>query len=191
MQTGADIGAFAVGEGGVWVIQPKQGTVTFVDAKTDKAGSPIRVPGDLDQIAAGGAVWVSRTDSTTIAVIDPASKKVDASAVRLGKKAGGLTVRDQVLYVGTRNDISRVDTVSGVVGKAFPDPPGASGAAVGAGSLWRSFPIERTVDRTDLKSGKRIGEPIKVPLRPDSVAFGLGKLWAVDSKAGRMVAIEP
>jgi hypothetical protein len=192
VQTGADIGGFAVGEGGVWVIQPKQGTVTFVDAKTDKAGSPIRVPGDLDQLAAGGgAVWVSRTDSTTIAVIDPRSKKVDDDAVRLGKKTGGLFVRDQVLYVGTRNDVSRVDTVSGVVGKAFTDPPGASGAAVGAGSLWRSFPIERTVDRTDLKSGKRIGAPIKVPIRPDSLAFGLGKLWAVDSKAGRMVAIEP
>jgi len=192
IETGADIGAFAVGEGGVWVTQPERGTVTFVDAGTDKAGSPIRVPGDLDQIAAGGgAVWASRTDSTTIAVIDPATKKVDPDAVRLGKKTGAMKVEDQVLYVGTRNDVSRVDTVSGVVGKAFPDPPGAAGAAVGDGSLWRSFPIERTVDRTDLKSGKRVGEPIKVPVRPDTVVFGLGKVWAVDSKAGKMVAIDP
>ncbi len=111
--------------------------------------------------------------------------------IRLGKQLGSMLVSDQVLYVGTRKDITPIDTSSGVIGKPFPDPPGAAGAAVGADSLWRSFPIERTVDRTNLETRKPIGKPIKIPIRPDSVFYGLGKVWAIDLKAGKMIAIEP
>lgn len=114
---------------------------------------------------------MGRTDSNTIAVIEPETSMV---------------LQDQVLYVGTRKDITQIDTGSSVVGKAIPDPLRAAGAAVGAGSplalLTRS---KRTVDRTALKkTGKPSANRSISPSTPTRSSSDW-TVWAIDLEGRR------
>ena len=67
-----------VGEGGVWTLNQKDGSVTRIDPKTNKVVATIEVgvPGRGGDISAGeGSVWVTAFDFP-VSRIDPATNKV-------------------------------------------------------------------------------------------------------------------
>jgi DNA-binding beta-propeller fold protein YncE len=82
----------AAGEGGIWVLNQGDSTVSRVDAATGREVARIPLGGGsaLGDIAAGaGHVWV-RTEQLLLAVIDPKTNRVVA---RYGPPAGSGAVR--------------------------------------------------------------------------------------------------
>ena len=52
--------AVAVGEGSVWVVNAKDGTVSRIDPRTNDVAAPIRVGGSPRDVAVGsGRIWVA------------------------------------------------------------------------------------------------------------------------------------
>jgi YVTN family beta-propeller protein len=99
----------AVGEGGVWVLNQFDGTVSRVDPRTNTVTATITVSdaavegGDI--AAGGGSVWARVSDSL-VARIDPRTNKVVA---RYGPSAGSGSVAadDKAVWVSA-HDINAI-----------------------------------------------------------------------------------
>src|SRR5262249_62033737 len=94
----------AVGEGGVWVLNQTDGSVSRIDPQTNKVVATIDagVPGFGGDIAAGeGGVWV-RATKTRLLMIDPKTNQVvkrfgppqGSGAVRAGNGAVWVSAHD-------------------------------------------------------------------------------------------------
>jgi 40-residue YVTN family beta-propeller repeat len=98
----------AVGEGGVWVLNQADGTVSRIDPQTNQVAATIEVgvPGFGGDIAAGeGAVWV-RANKFLLSKIDPKSNQV---VKRFGPAQGSGAVRagDGKVWVSA-HDVNKV-----------------------------------------------------------------------------------
>ncbi|MGH2577383.1 MAG: hypothetical protein ACRDG9_06495, partial [Actinomycetota bacterium] len=98
-----EVGALAVGEGGVWVVNLGHGTVTRIDPETDEVADVITMPPLPYEVAAGdssflpeditvgfGRVWVS-TARGSVASIDPGPGEASVVTSDLSAILGGVT----------------------------------------------------------------------------------------------------
>ncbi|MGA2927152.1 MAG: protein kinase [Solirubrobacteraceae bacterium] len=106
--------AIAVGQGGVWVANNTDGTVSRIDPGTGKvAGNPIAVGNSPDAIAVGqGGVWVANNSDGTVSRIDPGTGKVAGNAIAVGNSPDAIAVAQGAVWVANANDntVSRIDT---------------------------------------------------------------------------------
>jgi hypothetical protein len=87
----------AAGEGALWILDSRAGTVSSLEPGSDEPGAPIVVGDDTTAIAAGlGAVWVSGLDGV-IRRIDLTSRAVTRieigaplAAVAVDEEGGGV-----------------------------------------------------------------------------------------------------
>ena len=108
-KTGAGARFFAVGEGGVWVQNNVDGTVTRVDPKTDKVVATIPVDGGFirggDLATGGGYVW-ARVSSTLVAQVDPATNTAVIS-YGPGAGSGSVAADDELVWI-TAHDVDAI-----------------------------------------------------------------------------------
>ena len=99
----------------VWVADDLTGTITPVGMETLQPGTPIAMPGDIDDLEAGaGAVWSLDTDAGVVTPIDPDTGAL-GSPVRVGVQPTDLASGLGALWVTNNGDgtISKVDQVTG------------------------------------------------------------------------------
>jgi DNA-binding SARP family transcriptional activator len=170
--------AVAVGEGGVWVANADNRTVSRIDPKTRKVVDIIGIGSDVDDVAVGvGSVWVAGGTDGTVSRIDPKVDKVVAS-VRVGlgpvfwiaSGAGGV-------WAISGQSLVRINPETGRVAATFPLFTQPTGLTAGLGAVWVT-----TQDGSLLAISRR-GD-IKPMPRPFSAsvlapAVGAGAIWVI------------
>ena len=108
MKVGSAPRFLAVGEGGVWVLNATDGTVSHVDPATNTVKATISVGGEVpggDIAVGGGSVWV-RGGPYILTRIDPLT---DTVTQRYGPPAGsGSVAADDDAVWATAHDVATI-----------------------------------------------------------------------------------
>jgi streptogramin lyase/tRNA A-37 threonylcarbamoyl transferase component Bud32 len=194
----------AVGEGTVWVINQRDGTVSEIDGRSNAVRRTVRLTGNVPEVglttiaADGAAAWVAaRVGSrTSLMRIDEQTGefpveipvgKVDPIALAVGEGHVWLLAKD----LGG-NLVVKIDTeAEEVVGRArVAVGEFVTEIAVGEGSIWfTDWQREETLSRLDPKTMKVTG---RVDVSgDDALAVGAGGVWLADIEAGTLTRVDP
>jgi YVTN family beta-propeller protein len=170
----------AVGDGSIWTVGGRFGTVLRIDPRTMKILSRIDVGIKPATIAVGeGAVWaggsrnvVVRIDSRMNAVAGEWRMPIGPLAIAAG---GGA-----VWVTAAREDVvARIDpateTVTTIRVGDFP-----TAVAIGHGSIWVANAGDGTVSRINPNT-RRIEATIRLGASPEAIAVGEGVVWVAAS----------
>jgi branched-chain amino acid transport system substrate-binding protein len=145
-----------VGEGGVWVLNNEERTVSRIDPETGEVTKTFRTRGVPSELAVGaGALWVGTAGGVEL---DPGSNAT-VRVSRLDPDSGRVT---------------RTVRLRGDEGVFFP-VAGAPRIAVGAGAVWAANP-DGSVSRIDAETG-RIVATIEVDGSAWTIAAGDEGVW--------------
>jgi len=188
--------AVAVGQGGVWVANSNDNTVTRIDPSSGRVvGNPVPVGKDPYALAIGaGAVWVANNNDDTVTRIDPSSGRVVGNPIPVGVGPQGIAVGPGGVWVANSGDgtVSRIDPSSGtVIGGPITVGKLPEGIADGAGGVWVACFGPNTVTRIDPGSGAVIGSPISAGLGAYGIAVGGGGVWVANDADNTVTRIDP
>ena len=206
VKVGAGAGVPAVAEGAVWVPNTRAGTLTRVDAHTNKVVSTItlgtgpRSQGYLDAaVAAGDSIWVARDAAGEVDRIDPRSDRI---AARIGVEArpGGLTEGGGYVWAFhfEGDAVTRIDETTGA--KVVFTVPGAlgTGIAYAEGAAWLLTEKPSQLIKLDPETGAVLARVAVNPPGPAKhgivdtwwVAAGGGSLWVVNANYDRVTRVD-
>jgi DNA-binding SARP family transcriptional activator/streptogramin lyase len=191
--------AVAYGEGGVWVANGDDGTVSRIEPASRKVVSVIRVGADVRDLATGfGAVWVAGGNTGTLSRIDPASNQVAAS-LRLnvpGEDGAGpiswvAAGAGAVWATRGEDSLIRLDPITNQVVSKL-QIPAPNGLAAGLGAAWlvtKTGQLLKVVPQEFESSITTI-----VPLYYDALAptIGAGSVWVIVQRGtGEIWRVDP
>ena len=185
-------GGIATGEGSVWVMTDRAGTLTRIDPDTNKAVAEISVPPGSFAVAFGdGAVWVTSTEKSVLTRVNARTNIVEQT-VPVGPRPRFLAVGEGSVWTINQGDgsISRVDIKTNkVVATIEAGIPGNGGEiAVGDGSVWVTS-FEYPITRIDVATNKVVqqfhGDG------GDAIRFGLGSVWLSNLRAANVWRLDP
>ena len=191
--------AIAYGEGGVWVANGDDGTVSRIDPASRKVVSVIRVGADVRDLATGfGAVWVAGGDTGTLTRIDPSSNQTAAS-LRLnvpGEDGAGpiswvAAGAGAVWATRGEDTLIRVDPITNQVVSKL-QIPAPNGLAAGLGAAWLVTKKGHLLKVVPKKFESSI--TMIVPLYFDALAptIGAGSVWViVQRNTGEIWRVDP
>lgn len=165
--------AVAVGDGGVWVANYADGTITRIDPRTARvSGRAISVGAAPLAIATDrSGVWVA-TGAGRVLHIDPQTRRVVGPPIDV-KDPAGIAVGDGTVWVTSRtsNAIIRINsTTARVSGAPIMVGSAPTDIAVDGDNTWVANSGDGTVSRIDAPSGRVKGPAIAVahqrPLTP-------------------------
>jgi DNA-binding beta-propeller fold protein YncE len=184
----------AAGEGGIWVGDARDGTVTRIDPSTRRAVRTIGIDAPAIDMATGlGSVWVATGSFGTILRIDPQiNRKVDGFELAPGDAivptASAVAAAGRHVWVGAFSGLVRIDPRSGAIAQHVDLGAPALRIAIGSGYLWATL-ITQRVKRVIEPSGKPAGEFYAgKPLLP--IALGTSTVWVADLAAGGLWEID-
>jgi ABC-type branched-subunit amino acid transport system substrate-binding protein len=193
----------AVGEGGVWMLDAEDETVSRLDPDTGKVLDGFDTPSNPTELAAGaGAVWVGNTSefgaTDRVSRVDPESTAITRT-VRLPAPPGppattfsagfpGIAVGAGAVWASNPDGtVSRIDPGTGRIVATIEVE--AKTIAVGDGGVWL-VADDNTVTRIDPRTN-RVADRIEVGSNLlTAVAVGAGAVWAT-SEEGLLWRIEP
>jgi YVTN family beta-propeller protein len=132
-----DVTVVAVGESRVWAAN-QEGRVARIDPSTNLVARTSVVTNSADDIAAGqGAVWVMNSDDDSVARVDPATVRVTATPVRVGRTPKAVAAGGGAVWVMSERDgtVTRIDPATFDV-KTLDVGGTPQDLAVGAGGVW-------------------------------------------------------
>jgi streptogramin lyase len=129
----------AADEDGVWVIDKVSGALTAFDPETGDVTASTTLPGNLDQVAAGGgSVWILDATVGTVTVVDTDTLEVRGT-VRVGDDEKRLVVGADAAWLadGNANSVTRIDALTRDV-TTFPmrGPVGDVAVEADPGAVW-------------------------------------------------------
>jgi hypothetical protein len=118
--------------------------------------------------------------------------------VRVGRRPNVVRVVGDTVFVGSFRN-ARMNLVSAKSGKVRSYAPrvgvGVNDASVAGNSIWLAVARENQLVRLNAKTGRPIGDPIKVPFSPGAVAATRTAVWAAlvpgDGAPDKLVKIDP
>ena len=173
----------AGGEGGIWVGDTRDGTVTRVDPKTREVVKTIGIGAPVVDLATGGGgVWAATGGFGEVIRIDP---EVGAVAFRapLGApndpivpQVTSVGVGDGRVWVGAFKGLARIDPSSGAVLDTVDlGGAGALQVAAGGGAVWATT-LDSRAKRVEPTSGRETTE-FYAGGWVDPVSLGGGGVW--------------
>jgi DNA-binding SARP family transcriptional activator len=157
--------AIAAGEGGIWVGDARDGTVTRVDPEKRKVVKTIGIGAPVVDLATGlGGVWAATGGFGEVVRIDPDVGAV-AQRIPLGDPADpvvpsvpSVAVGDGRVWAGAPEGLARIDPRSGEVADTV-DLEGAQALqiAAGGGAVWVTT-IANRAERVEARSGRTTAE---------------------------------
>jgi DNA-binding beta-propeller fold protein YncE/predicted Ser/Thr protein kinase len=182
----------AVGPRTVWVTSAEDGTLSGIDADTQRVVSRLRVGKGVTGVTIGaGSVWTSNPGAGEVLRIDPARGVV--ARVHLGGSPGAIVSGGGRIWVADERGagVTAIDARSARVVRRGLKPHAAPlRLAVGAGALWVSSASTGTVRRIDLGT-LAVGAPILAGRGPAGVTVGHGLVWVANSRASTVTRIDP
>jgi YVTN family beta-propeller protein len=182
--------AIAVGEGGVWVANADDGTVSRIDPDTREVVKTIGIGSPASDIAAGGgSVWVANGSEGTVSRIDPRTNSVvetlDLSGPDELAPAGAYSVAvgDGAVWVGSgQRKLFRIDPATSEVVASVRVGQTPADVAVGEGAVWVARLGGRTL-RIEPGTNAVTGTVAAVS-SPLSIAAGAGSVWVGEPAGG-------
>jgi YVTN family beta-propeller protein len=193
LKVGSDPLAIDVGEGGIWVANSGDDTITRIDPATGRSDQPIRVgdrPAGVQ--AAAGSVWVTNSGSGTVSRLDPGTGR-SRGEIPVGLRPAAIRVGLGFAWVANVDGgtVARIAPSRGSAGvqliRVGSQP---SGVAIGHNSVWVANSGDGTVSRI-ARTGEVVGDPIAVGNRPRGVAAGSEFVWVANALDGSVSRIEP
>jgi YVTN family beta-propeller protein len=196
---GARPEAIAFGEGGVWVSNLDDETVSHVDPET-RSVHAIKIPDAVSGLAAGlDAVWaVSDVPAESFDVLSRINPRFDRVTKTIRVRAdpvladpATVAVGRDAVWVGTDwGLLKRVDPSGSVIATV---DPGTSPTAIaeGAGAVWVGDPRAKNVARVDSATNLASISPIPVGNGPRAVAVGADAIWVALRDDDAVVRIDP
>ena len=193
--------AVAVGEGGVWVANADDGTVSRIDPETLKVAKTIGIGSPASDIAVGsGSVWVANGSEGTVTRIDSRTNVVlsttDLSGTDELTPAGAYSVAVGYggVWVGSgQGKVIRLDPATGDFVTSVPIGQTPTDVATGEGAVWVTTLEGRTIriePRTNAVTAAAFAPSFPFPL---SIAAGGGAVWVGQpgERAGTVWRIDP
>jgi YVTN family beta-propeller protein len=195
---GIDPESIAVGEGGVWVANVEDETVSRIDP-ADPSARPRTIPvGDYpsDLAVGAGSVWAALGALAELVRINPGQNTAASPTPALGEGVACGNPRASVTlgggflwFVCESADLGRVDVSSGKAVRIgleaglLTSPtsllPEFADVAFGLGSLWIVNRAGNAVIELDPASSQELG-PIMAGQGPAAIAVGEGTLWVAN-----------
>ena len=157
--------AIAAGEGGVWVGDARDGTVTRVDPRTRRVVKTIGIGEPVVDLATGrGAVWAATGGFGEVVRIDPEVGAV-AQRIPLGAPADpvvpsvpSVAVGDGRVWAGVPEGLARIDPRSGQIAETVElDNAQALQIAASGGAVWATT-IASRAERVEARSARKTAE---------------------------------
>ena len=148
----------AVGEGGVWVADGYDDTVTRIDPRTSGVIATIPVGRGANGIAVGdGGVWVADTRDNAVARIDPHTNSV-TTTIPVGSEPTGVALGNDAVWVANSGSgtVSRIDPHTERVSATIDVGHSPQALAVADGALWVSVQASPP-SATESKEGSQSG----------------------------------
>ncbi len=176
----------------VWVANSSDGTVSKIDAQTNRFVSSIQVGNGPAEITFGdGSIWVANVLDGTVSRIEPGSGRV-VNTVRAGRYASGVAFGAGSLWVADESSdtVFRIDPGSGRVTGTVKVGSGPRRLAFGARSLWVANSLGATVSRIDPATNH---EEVVIPVGegPGAIAVDTSGIWVSVEFAEKVVRIDP
>lgn len=159
------------GFGSMWATSIRGEMLVRIDADSGEViGEPIQLSGPPHQIAAGlDFVWVTNIRDGVVDKVDPRTNKV-VGQIKVDSAPSAIITAAGDLWVA---NVRRAELVK--------DP------ATGKNKIEQ---LPATVWRIDPKTGKRIGQPIEVPIRPYAMAGDANNVWVVSIDGDTLLRID-
>lgn len=159
------------GFGAMWATSIRGETLSRIDASTGRpVGDPIALSGPPHQIAAGeDYIWVTNIRDGLLDKVDPATNEL-VDSYKVGVSPSAVITAAGSVWVA---NVSRDELVK--------DPAtGRNKIVKRPASVWRLDP----------KTGKRIGAPIEVPVRPYAMAGDDENVWVTSLDGDALLRID-
>jgi DNA-binding beta-propeller fold protein YncE len=184
----------AAGSEKIWVLSEPEGTLTRIDAETDRImGSPIDLGKGVAAVAVGGgSVWVTDARTGELLRIDDETARV-TQRIKIGGHPGPIAYGGGRVWVADTEGagITAVNTKGGrVVRRDLAPHTAPLRLASGAGGLWVSVAERGTVRRIDMSSFA-VGKPIPAGRRPTGITVADGLVWVADTRSGSVTRVDP
>lgn len=160
------------GFGSLWVTSVRGETVVRVDPKTGRRLARIPIDGVPYKIAAGfDHIWVTNIRDDELVKIDPRTNKVVAR-YKTGKKPSALVAAGDDIWVAALVGNERAKDGTGTKAQI--------GNEIRLGEVWRIDP----------ENGRRVGNPITVPIRPQAMVGDDTAVWVASLDADALTRID-
>jgi YVTN family beta-propeller protein len=187
-------GPVAVGEGGVWVGNHEDRSVSRIDPVSRSIARTIAVEGTPTGLAVGeGAVWIVYGRLGTLSSVDPqfnvVSEPIDPG---LGASTqGSVAVGNGAVWVVFDSAfVVRIDPASRRVTATGVARDGPTAIAVGEESVWVANAVDSTVSRLNPRTTSEFGN-FTVGREPSGVAVGAGAVWVSNRLDDSVSRIDP
>jgi branched-chain amino acid transport system substrate-binding protein len=193
----------AAGAGAVWVAVGGETELVRLDPVTGIVDDRIPLSRASSTQTGGGvtsagtaiavsdrAVWAVNNDGA-VSRIDPETNRVVATIPTGGANTVAVDGRT-VWVVNDDSTISPIDEATNSVGRRIAVPSNSlTAAAVGAGSLWLTDPIDGMVWRVEPGGSRVIMRSIPVQFGAAGIAFGKGSVWVTNGLENTVTRIDP
>lgn len=189
---GRGVSGVTIGNGSVWVSNPRTGAVLRLDpdgrvtARVAVGGSPGAI------VSGGGRIWVADEGGAGVTAIDARKARLirrglgtHAAPLRLAVGAGGLWVSS-----ASTATVRRIDLGTLAVGQPILAGRGPAGVTVGNGLVWVANGRSTTVTRIDPATHSTRGDPIEVGERPGGIDAGTSAVWVASAAAGSVTRLD-
>ena len=210
-------GAAAVGDGSLWVIDYAEGSISRIDARTNRLGATVPVgdprslppgcgPGTVHDApygsflvrgcdlpsavtVAAGSLWIARNDVRVVERMDPRSLKVTAT-IPTGVRVLGMAGNDSAIWLAAYEDdtVLRIDPAVNRVNLTVHLIHGPAAFAISARSLWVSRTRGALVTKLDPQAGLSTVDAT-TDGRPFPMAIAAGSVWVRNEQTSTVTRI--
>ncbi len=211
-------GGAAVGEGSLWVINYAEGSISRIDALTNRLGATIPV-GDPRRLPAGcgpstvhdaptgsfivrgcdvpsaitvaaGSLWIARNDTRTVERMNPTTATVTAT-IPVGVRVLGMAGTASAVWLAAYEDdaVLRIDALTNQVFLHDVLIHGPSAFAISPRSLWVARTRGKLVSRLDLLTGQALMD-VATDGRPFPMALAAGSVWVRNEQGNTVTRID-
>jgi YVTN family beta-propeller protein len=184
---------FASGDGGLWVSSRESGSVSKIDAKTNKPGDAVIVGKEpCGGLTTGfGSLIVPLCGAPGLARVNLKTQEVTVIGAGLTSPMVGPATGGSSIWIvsNPKGTLTRIDPDSNTVVADVPLGARALAMAFGQGALWIA-----TGDNTLLKVSPYTvvtSEIIEVGKSPASIAIGEGAVWTLNTGDGSISRVDP
>jgi serine/threonine protein kinase len=186
--------ALAAGEGGLWVANSGDSTVTRIAPRSGEVRQAAvdAVPNPFGVAVAGTRVWVVGGGGELAEIQAQSGKRVRTTNLRGQVDAIGAGPQALWLLNDTAGTVTRVDVSSGrpVAGTPVQVGRGTSDIAVGLGAVWVTHSSSATLTKLDSATGQVAATiPLKGAL--GGVAVDDSAVWVANPSRGKLIRVDP
>jgi protein kinase-like protein len=191
---GASPRALAAGEGGLWVANSGDSTVTRIAPRTGevRAAAVAAVEQPFGVAVAGDRVWVVGGGGQLAEIEARSGKRLRTTNLRI--QADGIGAGPSALWIlnDTAGTVTRVDVSSGrpVAGTPVQVGGGTSDIAVGLGAVWVTHSSSATLTKLDSATGQ-VTRTINLRGAVGGVAVDDSAVWVANPARGKLIRVDP